>query len=145
MPHIFVRGAGRALAAMGMDKSGAQTIANTSVWEKLTGWVARSGFPLTVISGDGLQANGVGVWNLQVQSTHDNTSGETRVRVLRNGVVLTGGTFTASGTFHTTVGGTISSVAVAVGDVFTVEVYRGSLSGNQISAGSGTFLAATLV
>lgn len=144
MPHIFVRGAGRVLAAMGMDKSGPQTVANTGTWEKLTGFVARSGFPLTVISGDGLKANGTGVWNFQVQSTHDNTSGETRVRVLRNGVVLANATFSASGSFHTTVGGSIPSVAVAIDDVFTVEVYRGSLSGNQISAGSGTFLAASL-
>ncbi len=144
MPHIFVRGAARRLVAMGMDKSGAQNVNNSGTWEKLTGWVARSGFPLTVISGDGMQANASGVWDLQVQSTHDSTSSDTRVRVLRNGVALASGTFSTSGSFHTTVGGTIPGVAVAAGDVFTVEVYRGALSGNSISAGSGTFLAATL-
>lgn len=117
-------------AAMGMDKSGTQSIAVGS-WEKITGWTVRSGFTASNIAGDSLVMNGYAIGTVTLRGGFGTTTGTQQFQAYLNGVAI------GSVVNRSTVG-TVPGVEVNDGD--TLDLYgftsTGNLSGEVVSAGS---------
>lgn len=124
-----------AFSPSGMDKSGdmATTSGGTGT---ITGWVARSGFPGTVITNDALVSNGNAsvLINGRVQLTggYGSSSGM-QIRILKNGVSIA----TATIEFNTTVA-TFTNVAttLASGDTISFQYENAFGTSATISGGS---------
>ncbi|WP_343466460.1 hypothetical protein AAI421_18155 [Rhodococcus aetherivorans] len=135
------------VSSMKMNRTTPQNLATQSVYEKIVNMVAVTGtHPATVIVDNELQADGDGTWDLAVAITHSNTSSGTGVRVSRKRLGEGGytvlQTFSTSGTFHTSVSGTITGVAVLAGDLYRVEAMHANFSMRDITT---TTLTATAV
>jgi hypothetical protein len=131
-----------ALHEMGVDKSTTQSIGGDT-WTTMTGWVVRSGFPRTVISGNGVAVNVASPVRLSTSLTLSGTPmyWSSTARILVNGTpVVTGSTVSDSGTYGATV-----LVDVAQGDVVTVQSRNSHAFGNagSVAAGSSSYLTVT--
>lgn len=126
------------MSSMGMDKSGTHNIAVTSTWVKITGWVARSGYPSTVITSNALVMDTPGTGNISWRGTFGATLGTQQFRVVKNGVTVLG---TA---VNTGVTGSVLGVTMAIGDTLELQGFTGSSASNPwgtVQAGStSTFL-----
>lgn len=121
-------------ADVGMNKTTSQSLATASVYEVLTGWTADAAKPGSSVSSNGLVMTGAGNVTATVQMAHANTSSGTGIRVKRNGTIID--TFTVSGTFHTTTGGTTLAFPVVAGDLLTVEAMHADFSNRSITSAS---------
>lgn len=122
---------------MGMDKdSSAFSAPSGSGFASPTGWVQRSGYVSTVISGDALRVSVAGSYAIHARVTFQASATGNRVRILVNGVAVStseAGTATPS---------TSVVMALAVGDVVAMEVASngGATSRVVLSGSSNTFL-----
>lgn len=73
--------------AMGINKSGGQSIASGS-WTLVTNWVARSGYPDTVITSNGLEIPAGATVTLTGQTQHGTSSTGNACRIIADGTVL---------------------------------------------------------
>lgn len=122
------------MSSMGMDKSGTQTLA-TNVWVKLTTFVARSGYPSTVITNSTLVMNVTAVGDIRFRGTFSSVFGTQQFRVVKNGSTVLGSA--ANGATTTT----ISAQSVANGDTLELQGLSSSGFAQTVSAGStATFL-----
>lgn len=109
---------------MGMNKSGTLDI-NRVTWTKITGWVARSGYPDTSIVNSELSvtSSGNATFTVSVTFGTGGSSGETRgYRIVQNGSVVVTNTTTAT---LQTVSGT-HNIALTAGDLIRLEAYNAS-------------------
>lgn len=124
------------MSSMGMDKSGSETIANDTSYHKLTTFVARSGYPSTVITNSALvmNINGTGTLRYNVSFSSPFGSGQ-NMRVVKNGSTVVDGPFTANSTR------TSGTISVAVGDTLELQA-QANLGGafQIVSGGNTTFL-----
>lgn len=124
------------MSSMGMDKSGNQTLANASTWEKLTSFTVRSGYPSTVITNSTLVMNDTTTGTLRYRIDFDSVSGTQRVRVVLNGTTIVGAQANRAVTT------TVTGVAVNNGDTLELQGFAsGSSTFREVLAGSAnTFL-----
>jgi hypothetical protein len=126
---------------MGMDKSGTQVVGQ-NVFTKIVGWTARADRPATSIVNDGLVMNGTG--NVSIDA-HVERSGSTlnfTAHVCKNGVEVLTPVTIGSGVTVASITGTL---AVATGDVITVEAQgASSVTGNR-TVTTATYLTVTPV
>lgn len=122
-----------------MNKSGTQSI-SASTMTKVTGWTADAGYPSTAITSDGLVVTGSGTMVIHAQvvfagaGTTANTKG---CQIKVNSTVVA--TFT--GTTSTATWGGTQSIALANGDVITMEATHSSATAsNRVVQASGTYL-----
>ncbi len=101
------------MSSMGMDKNGTQTIA-TGSFVKLLSWVARSGYPSTVITNDTLVMNTTGTGTFRYNVTFQTNSGQT-MRLVKNGTTVIGSA-SATGTIVTT-----ATQSIVPGDTFELQ------------------------
>lgn len=115
-----------AWSPMGMDKSG--TLANGTAWHPVTGWAPRAGFPDTVITSNGLVANGPGEVTVYGKITVAGASlilPSVAFRIKLNGTVI----FESPQSGASQAGSV--AVALAAGDVLTMESKSSSVSGSR--------------
>ncbi|WP_141808256.1 hypothetical protein [Nocardia bhagyanarayanae] len=127
-----------------MTKNGTHVLGTSEVWAEVPGWTAdTSGFPGSVVVGNGLRCNGsasAATINAALPFSAG-TSGSHQARLMLNGttVLATGGMVTAtSGTM--TVAATVS---LNDGDVITVQAWHNigfQAFRATIGAGSGTYV-----
>lgn len=126
---------------MGVDKSGNQQM--TSSFTQVNNWVARSGYPSTVITNHAIvMSSNITNAVIAYQATFGGvglTSNVKAIRLLRNGVVVdtqsaTGGA--NNGSFVTRSG--VFNLSLVTGDVITMEAMHGSTtaSNRTIQAGA---------
>lgn len=95
---------------MGMDKSG--TFSFGASFADITGWVVRSGFPETILSGNGMSMNVDGTISVTANLTMSSGGGYA-LRITKNG--------SAVGSEYTTNSFTTPPFAVAAGDVIRIQ------------------------
>lgn len=123
-------------SGMGIDKVGAQTLA-LSTWETVTGWTARSGYPYTVISGNGILVPAGTVVNIAAHTYRGSAHAGNQTRILANGTVIATGSGGAREAPVSLTG--YSNVADAV--ITLQAIATSSLTDrNVIAAGVNTFL-----
>lgn len=115
-----------AWSPMGMDKSG--TLSNGSSWHAVTGWTPRAGFPDTVITSNGLVANGPGEVTVYGKITVGGAGligPAVAFRIKLNGTVIF-----ESPQSGATQSGSVT-VTLAAGDVLTMESKSSSTYGSR--------------
>ena len=123
------------MSSMGMDKSGTQNLASNSVWIKLLTFVARSGYPSTVITNSTLVMDVAAVGDIRFRGTFSSSSGTQQFRVVLNGTTVLG---SAANSGVTT---TISAQTVAAGDTLELQAFASASFADTVAAGStNTFL-----
>lgn len=103
--------------AMGMDKSGTQSISANSTEAVITGWVERAGHAGTVLGSNGFVADGTGDWTCNAKATiNSGPNSAITVRIKKNGTQVASGTI-PFGSTSVTFSFALSLVA---GDVVTM-------------------------
>src|SRR6478752_8450585 len=121
------------VAASGANKSVTQTVNASTGWVQVTGFTARTGFPLNGYSGNTIICNNAGTVNISMYIALS-TSRSYQARMLNNGVAVA--TFgTGSGNRWLNSG----NVTVAAGDVITIEVNNQEVSNSMIIATTSFF------
>jgi hypothetical protein len=122
---------------MGINKSGSQSIAS-GTWTLVTGWVARSGYPDTVITSNGLEIPAGATVTLTGQTQHGTNSTGNACRIIADGTVLA--TSVSSNTSTPTVSVTYTPTATSL---VQLQVFANGLTATRsISSGTGTYLVA---
>lgn len=124
------------MSSMGMDKSGTFAMAATTT-AQVTGFVARSGYPATVITGSALVADVAAPVIVQCKVTLTAGWGSgtaVQFRVLKNGVQI--GTTASIGFTGTTVTFAAISTTLAVGDQITLSYTTPFGTTGTIAAGA---------
>lgn len=124
------------MSSMGMDKSGTFSLGATSTWVKVQGFVARAGYPATVITSHALVMDTPGTGNIRWRGQFGATLGTQQFRVVKNGVTVVGAAVNQSVT------GTASGITMAPGDTLELQGFsQQSGAWGTVSAGAAvTFL-----
>lgn len=121
------------MTSMGMDKSGTFSLGATSTWVKVQGFVARAGYPSTVITNHALVMDTPGVGDIRWRGQFGATLGTQQFRVVKNGVTVVGAAVNQSIT------GTATGISMALGDTLELQGYsQQSGAWGTVSAGSST-------
>lgn len=122
---------------MGMNKNGGQSISSGS-WNLLTNWVARSGYPDTIITSNGLEIPAGATVTLTGQTQHGTSSSGNACRIVAGGTVLA-----TSVSSNTSTPSVSVSYTPTVTTVVQLEVFANGLTATRnISAGANTYLVA---
>lgn len=103
------------MSAMGMDKSGTFNLVAASTWVKVQGFVARSGYPSTVITSHALVMDAGGIGNLRWRGGYGANLGTQQFRVVLNGTTVVGAAVNHS------VIGTAAGITVTAGDTLELQ------------------------
>ncbi|WP_167328773.1 hypothetical protein [Rhodococcoides fascians] len=122
---------------MGMNKSGGQSIASGS-WTLVTNWVARSGYPDTVITSNGLEIPAGATVTLTGQTQHGTSSTGNACRIIADGTVLATSVSSSTSTPSVSVTYTASVTSLVQLQVFA----NGLTATRSISSGVNTYLVA---
>lgn len=125
--------------AMGVNKNGDQNGVPGGSYTVLTPWSVRSGYPDTVLSGNGIQPR-PGTYNFSFTATWINGR-QMRMQILKNGTQVG---FVDSGTNVTTLTCTASSITANGTDVFTFTV-NPTASRDILGGSTNTYATATPV
>lgn len=123
---------------MGMDKSGIHSLSNTVVI-KVTGWVARSGFPATVITSDSMVVDVSGTISITGKMKMTLNAGTQQWYIYRNAALV-------GGPYANNVENTMS-LAVTAGDTIEMRA-RGtdsSVTNRRVQPAPDTYLYFTPV
>jgi hypothetical protein len=98
-----------------MDKSGTFSLGATSTWVKVQGFVARAGYPATVITSHALVMDTPGTGNIRWRGQFGAALGTQQFRVVKNGTTVVGAAVNQSVT------GTASAITMAIGDTLELQ------------------------
>ncbi|MFD3426141.1 hypothetical protein [Nocardia fluminea] len=110
------------MSSMGMDKSGTFAVSPASTWVKVQGFVARSGYPATVITSHALVIDTVGAGNIRWRGGFGASLGTQQFRVVKNGTTVLGTAVNAG------VIGTASGISVVPGDTLELQGFTSQAS-----------------
>lgn len=114
------------MSSMGMDKSGTFSLGATSTWVKIQGFVARAGYPATVITNHALVMDTPGTGNIRWRGGFGAQLGTQQFRVVKNGTTVVGAAVNQS------VIGTANGITMAIGDTLELQGF------SQLSGAWGT-------
>lgn len=123
----------------GIAKSGTQSTSSGS-WTKVTGWLAHTTYPATVVTSDGITIPAGAACTLTGQVTWGGSASGNQCRLLVDGVVVA-----SSGVGTTTVSVSYPLPTAGTSRAITVEATSNGLTGTRIvQAGeANTYLTAT--
>ncbi|CAM4499156.1 hypothetical protein NONI108955_36440 [Nocardia ninae] len=127
---------------MGMNKNGSSQAVPSEVTTAVTGWVARPGYPDTVITNNALVPGGAGSVVVRAQVTLTGgwqSTGGLWVQLVRNGTEIASAEYAAGQLV-----GVINplTIAVAEGDQLAVNMVNSHFLYNAtVQAGAGTYLS----
>ncbi|TWH63048.1 hypothetical protein L612_010000000010, partial [Rhodococcus rhodochrous J38] len=124
------------MSSMGMNKSGAQSVA-PGAWVKLEGFVVRSGFPATNIVNSALVMNESGMGDIAFQGYNQLTTHNIQFRVVLNGTTVLGSPVSAR------TPGAIPGVAVSAGDTLELQALNNDFFARQVPGDANTYLTFT--
>ncbi|WP_143547106.1 hypothetical protein [Rhodococcus sp. 05-2255-1e] len=123
--------------AMGINKNGGQSI-SSGTWTLVTNWVARSGYPDTVITSNGLEIPAGATVTLTGQTQHGGSSTGNACRIIADGTVLA--TSVSSSTSTPSVSVTYTPTVTSL---VQLQVFANGLTATRaISSGANTYLVA---
>lgn len=103
------------MSSMGMDKSGTFALGVANTWVKVQGFVARAGYPATVITNHALVMDTPGTGNIRWRGQFGAGLGTQQFRVVKNGVTVVGAAVNMN------VIGTASAITMAIGDTLELQ------------------------
>ena len=128
-------------AGMGIDKASPNQSTSVSVWNEITGWQARAGFPGSAYTSRGLVLPAGVTVNLVSRCARAATSAHASMthRLLANGVVIVNGTSGANVTQADLAGYTTTAETLLTIESFTS---NGSFDRAVVIAGTTTYISA---
>lgn len=126
---------------MGMEKNASTQVLDNGAYTVITGWAVRTGYPNTVLSGNGMALNGGTYSSIAIQVRFSNSS-ETTLRVYRGSTLIHQGAQTGE---VTNVTATLTNVSWPTnGEILTVQALRSDTTAYRtVSAGANTYVIAT--